>query len=136
MDEMRCSSVDSNSAELAIWSTLTARPRTSSDSFASAPSDATCVAIPRNPTMAPSSCSIAAGSWELKAMRSILRDSSRPVSSTPQRLSARGCRVVLNAFGKAASLYFQCLDRLPRHRLLEHQADFGEVVTQRLHRVV
>ena len=38
--------------------------------------------------------------------------------------------------GQAANLALQGLDRLPRHRLLEHQADFGEVVAQRLDRCV
>ena len=43
---------------------------------------------------------------------------------------------LLQPLGQAANLDLQRLDRLPRHRLLEHQADLGQVVAQRLHRGV
>ncbi len=147
-------------AVVAAWSTLSASERTSSESFASASFEATCETMPRIATIAPSSCLSAAGSWLLPAMRSILRESSFTASSNPTRFSAgvkraqriahlgepaldtgdrravgAGVTAVVDAIGELAHLAFERLDRLARHRLLQHDADLGEVVAQRVDRL-
>ncbi len=42
---------------------------------------------------------------------------------------------VVDAIGELAHLAFERLDRLARHRLLQHDADLGEVVAQRVDRL-
>ena len=94
-------------------------------------------------------------------MRSIFCDSCCTARSTPTRLSAgvrarsasrtsakpaldagkrrpvgAGVARVVDAVGELAHLCFERLDRLARHGLLQHQADLGEIVAQRVDRLV
>ena len=47
-----------------------------------------------------------------------------------------GVALAVDPRDERADFAFQRLDRLPRHGVLEHHADLGEIVAQRLDRMV
>ena len=53
-----------------------------------------------------------------------------------RRLVDAGMALAVDALGERADLGFERLDARARHRLFHHQADFGEIVAQRLDRAV
>ena len=117
--------------------------------------------MPRNAQIALSSCSSAAGSWLLAPSRSIFCASRlhrlvEPDEAFGRRQAAQrvahlgesalepgqrrgvnaGATLAVDALGERTHLGFERLDRPARHRLLDHEADLGEVVAQRLDRAV